>query len=105
MKKAAVFDIGSVSVKMLVAEGKAEGGFIPLLERARVTRLGEGLAGRTEFLPVAVERTLEAVSEFAAEAVAMGAEAMEALGTEALRRVADPGAFARELALRTGIPL
>ena len=105
MKKAAVFDIGSVSVKMVVAEGKAEGGFIPLLERARVTRLGEGLAGRTEFLPVAVERTLEAVSEFAAEAVAMGAEAMEALGTEALRRVADPGAFARELALRTGIPL
>jgi exopolyphosphatase/guanosine-5'-triphosphate,3'-diphosphate pyrophosphatase len=105
VKKAAVFDIGSVSVKMVVAEGKAEGGFIPLLERARVTRLGEGLAGRTEFLPVAVERTLEAVSEFAAEAVAMGAEAMEALGTEALRRVADPGAFARELALRTGIPL
>jgi exopolyphosphatase/guanosine-5'-triphosphate,3'-diphosphate pyrophosphatase len=105
VKKAAVFDIGSVSVKMIVAEGQADGGFIPLLERARVTRLGEGLAGRTEFLPVAVERTLEAVSEFAAEAVAMGAEAMEALGTEALRRVADPGAFARELALRTGIPL
>lgn len=105
MKKAAVFDIGSVSVKMIVAEGKAGGGFVPLLERARVTRLGEGLAGRTDFLPAAVDRTLAAVLEFAAEAAALGAEEMEALGTEALRRVADPGAFARELALRTGIPL
>lgn len=105
MKRAAVFDIGSVSVKMIVAEGQAGGGFVPLLERARVTRLGEGLAGRTDFLPAAVDRTLAAVSEFAAEAAALGAEAMEALGTEALRRVADPGAFARELALRTGISL
>jgi len=105
VKKAAVFDIGSVSVKMLVAEGQAGGGFVPLLERARVTRLGEGLAGRTDFLPAAVDRTLAAVLEFAAEAAALGAEEMEALGTEALRRVADPGAFARELGLRTGIPL
>lgn len=105
MKKAAVFDIGSVSVKMIVAEGKAGGGFVPLLERARVTRLGEGLASRTDFLPAAVDRTLAAVLEFAAEAAALGAEEMEALGTEALRRVADSGAFARELALRTGIPL
>jgi len=105
VKRAAVFDIGSVSVKMIVAEGQAGGGFVPLLERARVTRLGEGLAGRTDFLPAAVDRTLAAVSEFAAEAAALGAEAMEALGTEALRRVADPGAFARELALRTGISL
>lgn len=105
MKRAAVFDIGSVSVKMIVAEGQAGGGFVPLLERARVTRLGEGLAGRTDFLPAAVDRTLGAVSEFAAEAAALGAEEMEALGTEALRRVADPGAFARELAFRTGIPL
>jgi exopolyphosphatase/guanosine-5'-triphosphate,3'-diphosphate pyrophosphatase len=105
VRKAAVFDIGSVSVKMIVAEEQAGGGFVPLLERARVTRLGEGLAGRTDFLPAAVDRTLEAVSEFAAEAAALGAEEMEALGTEALRRVADPGAFARELALRTGILL
>lgn len=105
MKRAAVFDIGSVSVKMIVAEGKRGGGFTPLLERARVTRLGEGLAGRTDFMPLAVDRTLAAVQEFAAEAAALGAEEMEALGTEALRRVADPGPFARALALRTGIPL
>lgn len=105
MKRKAVFDIGSVSVKMLVAEGCPGHGFTPILERARVTRLGEGLAGRSNFLPEAVDRTLAAVSEFAEEAAAFGAEEMEALGTEALRRVADPGSFARELASRTGIPL
>ncbi len=105
MKRAAVFDIGSVSVKMLVAEGKPGGGFIPLLERARVTRLAEGLAGRKDFLPEAVERTLDAVAEFSAEAAALGATEMEALGTEALRRVSNPGDFARRLFCRTGIPL
>lgn len=105
MKRAAVFDIGSVSVKMLVAEADGKGGFRPLLERARVTRLGEGLAGRADFLPVAAERTLRAVEEFAAEAVGLGVERMEALGTEALRRVADPGPFAAELARLTGVDL
>lgn len=105
MKRAAVFDIGSVSVKMIVAEGREPGGFAPLLERSRVTRLGEGLAGRHDFLPAAAGRTLEAVEEFAAEAASLGVERMEALGTEALRRVSDPGPFARELARRTGITL
>ncbi len=105
MKRAAVFDIGSVSVKMLVAEADGKGGFRPLLERARVTRLGEGLAGRPDFLPVAAERTLRAVEEFAAEAAGLGVERMEALGTEALRRVADPGPFAAELARLAGVDL
>ncbi len=105
MKRTAVFDIGSVSVKMFVAEELPGGGFVPILERARVTRLGEGLAGRVDFLPLAVNRTLQAVEEFAAEAAGLGVHEMEALGTEALRRVADPGPFARELARRTGISL
>lgn len=105
VKRAAVFDIGSVSVKMLAAEGRPGGGFTPLLERSRVTRLAEGLAGRKEFLPEAVERTLDAVVEFSAEASALGVTEMEALGTEALRRVSNPGDFARKLFYRTGIPL
>jgi len=105
LKRAAVFDIGSVSVKMLVAEADGKGGFRPLLERARVTRLGEGLADRADFLPVASERTLKAAEEFAAEAMGLGVERMEALGTEALRRVTDAGPFAAELARLTGVAL
>jgi len=105
VKRAAVFDIGSVSVKMLAAESKPGGGFVPLLERSRVTRLAEGLAVREDFLPEAVERTLDAVADFSAEAAALGVTEMEALGTEALRRVPDPGDFALKLLRRTGIPL
>jgi len=105
LKRAAIFDIGSVSVKMLVAEADGNGGFSPLIERARVTRLGEGLAGRPDFLPVAAERTLRALEEFAAEAAGLGVERMEALGTEALRRVADARPFAAELSRLTGVTL
>jgi len=105
LKRAAIFDIGSVSVKMLVAEADGNGGFSPLIERARVTRLGEGLAGRADFLPAAAERTLRALEEFAAEAAGLGVERMEALGTEALRRVADARPFAAELSRLTGVPL
>ncbi len=105
VKRAAVFDIGSVSVKMLVAESLPKGGFVPLLERARVTRLGEGLEREGDLLPAAAGRTLDAVTEFAAEAAALGATTVEALGTEALRRIPDPRPFAEELLRRAKIPL
>lgn len=59
MKKYAVIDIGSNSVRLLfVADGKV------LYKRLKTTRLGENLALTGVLTPQAISRTAEAVKEF-----------------------------------------
>jgi len=62
----AVIDVGTNSVKLLVAE--VSGLVIrPLFERSEQTRLGTAFTRRTDWRPAAIERTARAVADFAAE--------------------------------------
>jgi exopolyphosphatase/guanosine-5'-triphosphate,3'-diphosphate pyrophosphatase len=80
----AVIDIGTNTVKLLVADlaGNQIG---PVSSKDRSTRLGEGLNESKKLSPAAIERTAQAVAEFAAEANALGAAGIRALTTEAAR--------------------
>ena len=78
--KAAVIDIGSNSVRlMLWADGKV------LFKTLKTTRLGEGMAFSPFLKAEAVERTANAVAEFALQAKTEGAEQIFAYATEAVR--------------------
>lgn len=79
MKKFAVIDVGSNSVRLLMAGGTL------LYKRLKTTRLGEGLAKEPLLLPAAIERTATAVAEFYREAQAEGAEKILAFATAAVR--------------------
>lgn len=80
MKKFAVIDIGSNSVRlMFVADGNV------LYKRLNTTRLGEGLAQKPLLNPEAIERTAQAVAEFAAQARQAGAEGVFPFATAAVR--------------------
>jgi exopolyphosphatase / guanosine-5'-triphosphate,3'-diphosphate pyrophosphatase len=90
----AVIDIGTNSVLLLVAEGGKA-----VVDRAIITRLGQGVDASGKLHPDAVERTLEAVRRHAAEARSLGAKPF-ATGTSALRDAANRDAFlapAREI--------
>lgn len=80
MKKFAVIDVGSNSVRlMFVADGKV------LYKRLNTTRLGEGIA-RSPFLKEeAIVRSAVAVADFYAQAKAEGAETVRAFATAAVR--------------------
>ena len=68
MARYAVIDVGTNSVKFHVGERDAEGKWTTVVDRAEVTRLGEGLAANGgEFSPEAMERTAAAVAGMAAE--------------------------------------
>jgi exopolyphosphatase/guanosine-5'-triphosphate,3'-diphosphate pyrophosphatase len=84
-RRVAVIDVGTNSVKFHVAEQDAGGAFRRVLDRAVVTRLGEGLArtGRLGHAPI--ERTVDAIADMAADASRHGAEAIAAVGTAGLR--------------------
>jgi exopolyphosphatase / guanosine-5'-triphosphate,3'-diphosphate pyrophosphatase len=82
--RAATIDIGTNSVLLLVAD--SEGGALrPVLERATVTRLGEGVDRNRRLLDAACERTLACLSDYAAELHKLGVSRLDAVGTSAMR--------------------
>ncbi len=80
MKRFAVIDIGSNSVRlMFVADGKI------LYKRLLTTRLGEGIAHSPYLKEEAIERTATAVASFFGQAKGEGAEEVYAFATAAVR--------------------
>jgi exopolyphosphatase/guanosine-5'-triphosphate,3'-diphosphate pyrophosphatase len=89
MARRAVIDIGTNSVKLLVAE--VDGSRVaPLEEAAEQTRLGKGFY-ETRFLqPDAVAATARAVAQFVTRAKALGATSIRAFATSAARDARNP---------------
>ncbi|MBQ8685412.1 MAG: hypothetical protein IJ514_04500 [Clostridia bacterium] len=88
MKKYAVIDIGSNSVRlMFVANGKV------LYKRLNTTRLGEGIAARPRLKAEAIERSAVAVEAFYRQAQAEGAESVFAFATAAVRSTENGAEF------------
>jgi exopolyphosphatase/guanosine-5'-triphosphate,3'-diphosphate pyrophosphatase len=83
--RVASLDIGTNSVLLLIAERDQQGTIRALLERATITRLGEGVDRTRELLPAACERTLECLRDYAAELARFGVERVAAVGTSAMR--------------------
>lgn len=94
--KQAVMDIGTNSIRLLVAELSPEG-MRTVCKTLRTTRLGDGLESGKALGESARLRTLEGVAELIAEARACGATEVTAVGTNALREAADGAAFAAEI--------
>jgi exopolyphosphatase/guanosine-5'-triphosphate,3'-diphosphate pyrophosphatase len=104
MKRLGVIDIGTNSVKLLVA---AVNGHPPrvLRERAVITRLGEGLENRGRFSTRAMSRTLDAVHALVLEARRLGVSRPVAVGTAAFRSSANRDAFLRRFRVLTGLDM
>jgi len=81
----AAIDIGSNSVLLLVAAVEDNRALVPLKEAVSITRLAEGMSGDGLLAQPAIERTLEAVCQFHAQALSLGAQTVFAVGTAALR--------------------
>jgi len=80
----AVFDLGSNSIKFVVAETRS--GRVRILhEKSISTRLAEHLIDTCELRPEAITRTLEALRELRAIGTEMGVEAYRAVATSAVR--------------------
>ncbi|MFN8233417.1 MAG: Ppx/GppA family phosphatase [Actinomycetota bacterium] len=81
----AAIDVGTNSVKFHVGERAADGAWTKIVDRAEITRLGEGLRERGEISEEAIGRTIEAIAGMADEARGLEASAIVAIGTAGLR--------------------
>ena len=93
--KVATIDIGTNSVLLLIAETSAAG-LTPLLERATITRLGEGVDRTRELADGAKRRTLECLSDYAKDIARHAPDRVGAVGTSAMRDARGGPEFARE---------
>src|SRR4029077_17153914 len=101
--RAAVISIGTNSCRLLIATLGPGDRFTPEYHESRGTRVGEGIAPGKLLEPAAAERTLTAVSDYAA--LARYADGTFAVGTSAVREAADAGAFAARIRDITGAEL
>lgn len=101
----AIIDIGTNSVRLLMAEKDEKEEWKVLKKDLRSTRLGEGMTDKAFIGRGPEERTLQAIEEFTAAARLAGASEIYAYGTSIMRDAANGGEFSDEVTAATGIPV
>jgi exopolyphosphatase/guanosine-5'-triphosphate,3'-diphosphate pyrophosphatase len=101
----AVIDIGTNSVKFHIGEQHTDGSWERVVDRAEVSRLGEGLDENGELQPEPVERTVRAVEAMAAQAEEEKVLGMVAVGTAALRIAPNSALATNSIRERVGLPV
>jgi exopolyphosphatase/guanosine-5'-triphosphate,3'-diphosphate pyrophosphatase len=85
----AVIDVGTNSVKLLVAEIQGRD-VRPILEDSKQTRLGQGFYETHRLQAAPIEKTARAVTAFAAKARELKAESIRVIATSAARDATNP---------------
>lgn len=101
----AVIDAGTNSIKFLIAERGADGRWRSAVDRAEVTRLGEGLVPQGAIVDAALQRTIQAIAGMAAEARQHGVRAIAAVGTAGLRMASNGAEVVAAIRAQTGIAI
>jgi len=101
----AVIDVGTNSVKFNISERRDDGTWRTLVDRAEITRLGEGLDKSGEISPEAMERTVSAIAAMAAEAKEKSVTALAAVGTMGMRTARNSQQFIDEVEKRCGVQI
>ena len=88
-----VIDVGTNSVKFHIGERATDGSWRTVVDRAEVTRLGEGLDQTGGLQPEPMKRTADAIAAMVDEAQRSGVIAIVAVGTAGLRIATNSSAF------------
>ena len=98
----AVIDIGTNTVKLLVADVQ-DGGVKPILSKDATTRLGEGVNETRSLSRIAIARTVRAIDEFLTTAKTQGAVDVIALTTSAARDAMNRDEFLAGVRSKSGL--
>ncbi|MGB3185782.1 MAG: hypothetical protein WBG36_10255 [Ornithinimicrobium sp.] len=99
----AVIDVGTNSVKFHLGERRGTQAARTLVDRAVVTRLGEGLAETGQLTEPAMERTCEAIAAMAEEARRNGPVDIVSVGTAGLRQAPNRSTFIKDTFTACGV--
>jgi exopolyphosphatase / guanosine-5'-triphosphate,3'-diphosphate pyrophosphatase len=103
MPRYAVIDVGTNSVKFNISESHPDGTWQTLVDRAEITRLGEGLEKTGEISGDAMTRTVSAIAAMAFEARNTEVSAIAAVGTMGMRMARNSRQFIDSVEQRCGV--
>jgi exopolyphosphatase/guanosine-5'-triphosphate,3'-diphosphate pyrophosphatase len=99
----AAIDVGSLTVRLAVAESAGPGRFRVLKHCREVTALGRGLAQTGSLAPEAMDRTGAALGRFLREAAALEVQDVRAVATQAVRQAQNRQVFVKRLREELGL--
>ena len=102
-RRVAAIDIGSNSIRQIVADVSAEGAIQVVDEMKAAPRLAAGLATTGALADTSIHAALEAIERMATLARQLGAERVDAVATSAVREATNASAFLAEIAKVTGL--
>jgi exopolyphosphatase/guanosine-5'-triphosphate,3'-diphosphate pyrophosphatase len=101
----AAIDLGSLTVRLAVAESAGPGRFRVLKHCREVTGLGQGLAQTGGLAPEAMDRTHAALGRFLREAATLGVQDVRAVATQAVRQAQNRQVFVKRLREELGLTI
>ena len=99
----AVIDAGTNSIKFHIGERDTAGRWHTIVDRAELTRLGEGLAQGGAIVDTALQRTITAIADMVDEAKRHGVRTIAAVGTAGLRIASNGNEVVAAIEQRTGV--
>jgi len=105
MTAIAAVDLGSLTVRLALAEVQGPGRFRVVKQLREVTGLGRGLTGAGPLSPAGVAATLEVLARYAAVLREQGIARVRAVATQAVRQATDGEEFRRQAAATLGVPV
>jgi len=104
-ERLAAIDVGSNSIRLLIATYDPSAGLVPIDEIKAQPRLAQGLAATGKLDPAAVERALTALRRMADVCRRRGATKIVAVATAAVREAKNGAEFVRRVRDEIGLPL
>jgi exopolyphosphatase/pppGpp-phosphohydrolase len=101
--RVAVVDVGANTLRLLVAETDARGGFVPVREERRRTRLGEDVERAGRLTPAKIESSAEAARKEVRRARKLGASRIEVVVTSPWRSAENGQELITALEQATGL--
>lgn len=102
-RRVAAIDIGSNSIRQIVADVSAEGAIQVVDEMKAAPRLATGLGDTGELAPTSMANAIEALERMATLARQLGAERIDAVATSAVRDAANAAGFLADVQRATGL--
>src|SRR3989441_8343099 len=96
-------DIGTLTLRLLIARIEDDGRLHELASERRIVRLGEGLQPSRCLQPAPMARVLETIAEWMPVIERVGAREVVAVATSAVRDAVHPGEFLRGGKRRRGL--
>ena len=101
----AALDVGSNSIRLIVAEVEEDGSYRVLDDERETTRLAAGLTRAVSLSPEAVARSMEAIARMKAIADGLQVSRLRAIATSAVREAANGRDFCDEVLRRIGVEI